>query len=88
MKKTIAIILIMCVMMALTFTLLGCGDDSDSKSCSHTWSDWEVVKAATCTESGKNKRKCSNCGETEERTIPAVGHNFVDGICTDCGASE
>ena len=45
-------------------------------------------KAATCTEDGlTDGKKCSVCGEILEgqRTIPA-SHNFVDGVCSGCGA--
>ena len=45
-------------------------------------------KAATCTETGlTDGKKCSVCGEILEaqQTIPA-SHNFVDGVCSKCGA--
>ena len=45
-------------------------------------------KAATCTEDGlTDGKKCSVCGEILEKqqTIPA-GHNFVNGVCSGCGA--
>jgi len=36
----------------------------------HTYSDWTVVKAATTSEEGLEKRECSVCGHVESRTIP------------------
>ena len=45
-------------------------------------------KDATCTESGlTDGKKCSVCGEIlqGQQVIPA-GHNFVDGVCSGCGA--
>ena len=45
-------------------------------------------KAATCTETGlTDGKKCSVCGEILEaqQTIPA-SHNFVNGVCSECGA--
>lgn len=45
----------------------------------------------TCTGEGYDVYICSTpgCGATEHRnTVPAKGHNFVSGVCTECGASE
>ena len=41
----------------------------------HTWTDWEIVNEPTCTEAGKQVRKCTACGFTEINTISA-GHNW------------
>ena len=44
---------------------------------SHTWSDWEIQNAQTCTEPGSRTRYCTvGCGAIEEEEIPATGHNF------------
>ena len=53
----------------------------------HNWSDWAVTTPATCTEDGVETRSCS-CGESETRVIPALGHNYEDGTCTNCGEKE
>ena len=48
-------------------------------------------KAATCTETGLTEgKKCSVCGEVlvAQETIPMVAHNYVDGVCTACGAED
>ena len=45
------------------------------KACeTHTWSDWNVTKEATCEEDGSKTRTCSVCGETETQTIGKLGH--------------
>lgn len=47
--------------------------------------------AATCTETGLTEgTKCSVCGKTlkAQETVPALGHTYVDGVCTVCGATE
>ena len=51
----------------------------------HQWSAWQVSKAATCTESGTESRKCS-CGAVETREIAALGHIDKDnnGVCDRC----
>jgi len=46
---------------------------------------------ATCTTPGKTAgEKCADCGEiiTAQEEIPALGHNYVDGFCTECGEGE
>ena len=46
-------------------------------------------QAPTCTEDGADMRLCVNCGKVlEKTTIPALGHDYVDGVCTRCGAKE
>ena len=41
----------------------------------HSFGDWYDLIAATCTESGRQRRDC-DCGHYETRTVNAVGHNF------------
>ena len=53
----------------------------------------EVIpgKEATCTETGLTEgKKCSVCGEVlvAQEEIPMVAHNYVDGVCTACGAED
>ena len=48
---------------------------------------------ATCTTAGSYDSVvyCAECGEEVSRetvTVPALGHDFVDGVCTRCGAAE
>jgi len=49
----------------------------------------EVVhdaKAATCGEIGWDEYvTCENCDYTTYEEIPALGHNFENGLCTRCG---
>ena len=45
----------------------------------------------TCTTPGKRVYTCTTWGhtdETYEETIDALGHEFVNGVCTRCGAPE
>ena len=42
----------------------------------HTWSEWRIVKPATCTENGTQSRTCSGCRLAETQTINALGHDF------------
>ena len=56
----------------------------------HSFGDWEVTKAATCTAEGEEQRVCE-CGYTETRTINALEHSFTnyvsnnDATCTEDG---
>ena len=42
----------------------------------HNYSEWKLVKEASCTEEGKQERKCSMCGKIETKSISALGHDF------------
>ena len=55
--------------------------------------DYKVVsiEEPTCTTPGKRVYTCTTEGherETYEETIDALGHEFVNGVCTRCGAPE
>ena len=68
------------VFFILTLTLLLC-----LTSChKHKYGEWSVIKYATCTEDGTIIR-CCDCGESQRDTVPAVGHNYVDNVCINCG---
>ncbi len=59
----------------------------------HQWSGWTTTKAATCTDSGTQKRSCG-CGKTEEQTIAATGHSYgtwqtiTAATCTAAGTEQ
>lgn len=58
------------------------------EGCTHEHSK-EVVVEATCTRDGSKSIVCQNCGETlSTEVIPAAGHHYEDGKCTDCGAED
>ena len=50
----------------------------------HVFSQWSVIKEATCEEEGHKTCSCS-CGEKEIEIIPATGHHIVNNECTKCG---
>lgn len=64
-------------------------------TCTHAWSDWTIVKEATCTEEGLKTRTCSLCGETESVAIAKIPHawstawNYDEDehwhVCSVCG---
>ena len=49
------------------------------------------VREPSCTSPGSTGDKvCSACGMTVEKgqSIPSLGHDYLDGVCTRCGQSE
>ena len=61
-----------------------CGDKVEH---THSFGEWTVTKAATCTEPGEQTRTCE-CGYSETQVIPATGHDYVNGVCANCGAVQ
>lgn len=55
----------------------------------HTPSDWIVDTEATCTKAGSKHKECTICHEIIETVeIDPLEHDYVDGICSVCGAKE
>ncbi|MBR4132834.1 MAG: CotH kinase family protein, partial [Oscillospiraceae bacterium] len=53
-------------------------------TCEHNYK--AVVTAPTCTEAGFTTHTCTKCGDSSvDSEVPALGHNFVNGVCTRCG---
>ena len=81
MKKSTSLLLAL-VIVLMCFSLTACGD------CDHSYGNWTTTKTATCTEDGQKERTCSECGHVDSQEIKAPGHDYVDGICTECGGSQ
>ena len=68
-------------------TVCGAADPNYVPACKHTNTKVEGAVEATCEEKGHTgKTVCADCGETvdEGTEIAALGHNYVDGVCTNC----
>ena len=63
-------------------------DEIEKDYCSHIWKDGEILLQPTCTTTGKKQMVCENCGNLLEVEIPALGHNYVNRVCTRCGEKE
>ena len=63
-------------------------DEIEKDYCSHIWKDGEMLLQPACTTTGKKQMVCENCGNLLEVEIPALGHNFVNRVCTRCGEKE
>ena len=42
----------------------------------HSYGSWETTTEPTCTETGKRKRSCTDCGAEETESIPTTDHNY------------
>ena len=48
-----------------------------------------VVTEPTCTEDGYTTHTCTACGHSYvDAETEATGHNFVDGVCVNCGEAD
>ena len=59
----------------------------------HSFGEWKITKAATCTATGTKTRTCSICNKVETQTIAALGHTevideAVEATCTKTGLTE
>ncbi len=61
--------------------------ETEPQVCTHTFGDWNVDTAATCTAGGVNIHTCSLCGLTETQATLPIPHTFENEICTVCGAA-
>lgn len=57
-------------------------------ACAHNSTTITNTVDATCTEAGSTTAICDDCGETVTTEIPALGHNYVDGVCSVCNAEK
>ena len=78
----------------VTFTLVNNEDGSltlsyvtGSVSCSHSYTG-KVTTAVGCSNDGVMTYTCSKCGSSYNESIPATGHDFVNGKCTFCGTLD
>ena len=63
-------------------------DAMEAEICSHIWKDGAILKESRCTAEGKKQKVCENCKKVIEIETPALGHNFVNRVCTRCGEKE
>ncbi len=63
-------------------------NENTVKECEHDYSISLPDTQPTCTEQGKISKKCSKCGKITEQIVSALGHNYVNGVCTRCKAKD
>ncbi len=69
-----------------------CGDeyqDTFVDPLGHSYGEWKVLKAATCTATGLKEAQCSACASRQTETIPALGHTEItlDAVAPTCTAT-
>lgn len=72
------------VLAALSLAVLGGALTFTACKHRHSFSEWETVQSATCTQAGEKKRVCG-CGEEEKEIIPATGHSFGEFLTAEGG---
>ena len=61
------------------------GVNDEPAPCEHDYQ--AVVTAPTCTKAGYTTYTCAKCGDKyTDDEVPALDHDFKDGVCTRCGA--
>lgn len=74
-----------------TFTCEKCGDSYDTyyeNTIDHTYGEKIVVKQPSCTENGQSKYVCAACNYENVFSVDATGHNFENGFCSRCSATD
>ena len=75
---------ILALILSICLCICACSKSSEQSSeddHSHSYGKWKTVKAATCTEDGKEEREC-DCGETKSRTIEKTDHTWTEATCS------
>lgn len=90
-KRYVTAIVAIVLSLVILFNFAACAeqDDETSETCPpHTYAEWIIDTLATCTTVGSRHRICSKCGYAEEDDIAALGHDYVDGVCSRCSAID
>ena len=80
-----------CTEAGFTIHTCACGEsyvDSEVPALGHSFGEWAVTIAATCTAEGEETRTCAACGEKETRKLDKIAHDYKDGKCTACGEAD
>lgn len=54
--------------------------------CEHNFE--KITCSTTCVSDGTEVEECSICGFKRYNSIPAYGHNYVNGVCSRCGEGD
>lgn len=74
-KVKIFVAALAAAVVAISFA--ACGEKC---ATGHSYGEWTVTVAATCTEDGTETRKCSVCDKEETRPIAKLGHDYGDPV--------
>ena len=59
------------------------GSETVIPKTDHTFGDWMITKAPSCTEAGIREKACTVCGGTVSEELPATEHNWNDNYTVD-----
>lgn len=63
-------------------------DDVDQNKCEHQYAVYDDSDAAGCEKTGTVTYKCLKCKKEYQKQTEALGHNYVNGVCTRCGKED
>ncbi len=75
----------------MVYTCANCDDSYEvAVKGDHQFYSTEVEKTPTCTEDGEKGNMCAVCNQFIGATtvIPATGHTYANGTCSDCGEKD
>lgn len=64
------------------------GDTREVEATGHNYGQWTTTKQPTCTEAGTSERVCSKCKNKESKSLPALGHDWVEIIDNEPRCNE
>ncbi len=82
---------IMIFLAAASIALCGAlfaGCDGGNDGHTHEYGEWTVAVQPNCENAGSQYRACTICGEKEEKTVPALGHDWSLGTVTKAAKCE
>ena len=67
-----------------------CGESKTKiqQSDGHQCDEWSTLTAPTCQQEGVRQGFCKVCEETVSENIPAVSHQYVNGVCKWCNTQK
>lgn len=60
----------------------------DQDTCEHQYAVYDDSDEASCEKTGTVVYKCLKCQKEYQKQTEALGHNYVNGVCTRCGKSD
>lgn len=63
-------------------------DKVDQSKCEHQYAVYDDSDAAECEKTGTVTYKCLKCGKEYHKQTDALGHNYVNGVCTRCNKTD
>ncbi|MBR2465506.1 MAG: hypothetical protein IKB38_01045 [Clostridia bacterium] len=89
MKRNLLFVLLLTLSAILLFS---CGEETAAPK-EHSYGEWKITKAPSCTDAGERSKTCSECGEVITEALLPTGHAekilpAVLPTCTDKGLTE